>query len=300
MNDSILIVDDSPIFHTLIRTYLEGEPVNIHSAYNGSAGVAAAAALSPGLILLDMDMPDVDGFEVCRRLKADLATQSLPIVFLTAGISHNDRITGLDLGANDYMSKRVKPEELRARIRAALRVKPMADDMAMVNGLTKLWNRKYLDLHLPAQISLARRGLRPLSCVLGDIDALANINRLHGEILGDEVLRSAAHIMASEGRLVDLVCYLGDGKFGLVLPGTDQAAGGRLADRVRTEIQRQLQTCNGVAVNVTCSFGLADTRTGSDSSLLDRADAALYLAKRSGHNCVRASHSAAIARIAAG
>lgn len=289
MKDSILIVDDSPNLHTLIRTYLEHEFINIHSAYNGSDAISAAAKLRPGLILLDVDMPVLDGFEVCRRLKANASTQSLPIIFLTADASPSDQIKGLDLGASDYMTKRFKPEELRARIRAVLRMKPVLDEAAMVDGLTKLWNRTYLERHLPAQVSLASRTCRPLSCMMGDIDELGSINRMHGETIGDEVLRSAAHIMASHGRTEDMVCYLDRGKYGLLLPGTDQAGAGHLADRIRAEIERQLKTCNGLTINATCSFGLADTWTGSDTSLLDRADAALYCAKRSGRNCISIS-----------
>jgi diguanylate cyclase (GGDEF)-like protein len=286
VKNSILIVDDSPNLHKLIRAYLEEETIAIHSAYNGADGITAAAKLRPGLILLDLDMPVLDGFEVCRRLKANPTTRSLPIIFLTADVSADKQIKGLDLGANDYMTKRFKPEELRARIRAALRVKPLLDDIAMVDGLTKLWNRNYLKHHLPAQLSLAQRTARPLTCIFGDVDHLENINRWHNESLGDEILRSVAQILASQGRTEDMVCYLENGRFALLLPGTHQAGATLLADRARAEIERQLKFVNGVAINATCSFGVADNRSGSDQTLLDRADAALYRAKRSGRNCV--------------
>ena len=175
------------------------------------------------------------------------------------------------------MTKRFKPEELRARIRSALRVKPMLDDIAMVDGLTQLWNRTYRDFHLPAQLSLAQRTARPLTCIFGDVDHLGNINRWHNEALGDEILRSVAQILASQGRTEDMVCYLENGKFALLLPGTRQAGAALLADRARVEITRQLKNVNGIAVNAACSFGVADNRSGSDASLLDRADAALWL-----------------------
>ena len=164
MKNSILIVDDSPNLHKLIRAYLEEETIAIHSAYNGSDGITAAAKLRPDLILLDLDMPILDGFEVCRRLKANPLTQSLPIIFLTVDVSADkqDQRGHLDLGANDYMTKLASsPEELRtAAFERRLRVKPLLDDIAMVDGLTKLWNRTYLDLHLPAQLSLAQRTSR--------------------------------------------------------------------------------------------------------------------------------------------
>lgn len=289
MNNSILVVDDSPNLHKLIRTYLEGEPLSIHSAYNGTDAIVAAVALKPDLILLDLDMPVLDGFEVCRRLKTNTVTSSLPIIFLTADASPASQVRGLDLGASDYMTKRFKPDELRARIKASLRAKPVLDDAAMVDGVTKLWNRHYLERHLPGQLSFARRTLRPLCCIMGDIDQLKSINRNHGEIVGNDVLRSAAHIIAGHGRTEDLVCYMQSGKFSMLLPGTDQTGGAQLADRLRTDVERQLKSLNEIALNVTCSFGLADTRGGSDHSLLDRADSALYCAKKSGRNCVALS-----------
>jgi two-component system cell cycle response regulator len=295
VKSSILIVDDSPNLHKLIRTYLEGEPLSIHSAFDGPAGISAAVHLQPDLILLDVDMPVLDGFEVCRRLKADPATQMLPVIFLTADTSPSNQIKGLDLGAGDYMTKRFKPEELKARIHAALRTKPSMDDAAMVDRQTKLWNRNYLNLHLPAHLSLARRTSRPLTCIMGDIDKLGGINRNHGDPVGDDVLHSVAHILASHGRTEDMVCHLCNGKFAMLLPGTDRAGGGQLADRIRLEIERQLKSCNGIEVNATCSFGLADTRTGSDTSLLERADAALFCAKRSGRNCVSISQPTVLA-----
>ena len=109
-----MIVDDSTFLHRLIRAYLESEPIEIHSAYSGDEALAAAVQLRPSLILLDVDMPEMDGFEVCRRLKADPATQNLPLIFLTADGSSNDKVKGLNLGANDYITKPFQPEELRA------------------------------------------------------------------------------------------------------------------------------------------------------------------------------------------
>jgi diguanylate cyclase (GGDEF)-like protein len=249
--------------------------------------------------LLDLDMPILDGFEVCRRLKANPVTQSLPIIFLTAEVSTETQIKGLDLGANDYMTKRFKPQELRARIRAALRVRPLLNDITMVDGLTKLWNRTYLDLHLPAQISMAQRAQRALTCIMCDIDRLGSINRKFGENVGDDVLRSTAHILTSQGRTEDMVCYLNNGKFSILLPGTRQAGANILADRARAEIERQLKSSSGVTINATCSFGVADTRAAGDSSLLERADAALYCAKKSGRNCVFLSRPAAPQQCAA-
>jgi diguanylate cyclase (GGDEF)-like protein len=290
MRDSVLIVDDAPNLHKLVRAYLAGEAIDVHSAFNGPEGIMMAQKLGPGVILLDVDMPHLNGFEVCERLKANQTTQSLPIIFLTADVSPRSHVKGLDMGADDYMTKRFKPDELRARIRAVLRNKPLLEETAMVDGITRMWNRAYRDLHLPAQLSFAQRTSLPLACMMVEIDGLDSIRMQFGEAIGVEVLRSAAHILNSQGRTEDMVCYLESGKFSVLMPGTRQAAATQLADRARAKIERDLRSSNGVTIGATCSFGIADTRSGSDKSLLDRADAALHCAKRLGTSRVSLCH----------
>ena len=123
MPKSVLIIDDSEPIHKLISAFLQPDGPAIHSAYDGEAGVAAALLLQPGLILLDIDLPGIDGFDVCSRLKARPETAAIPIIFLTASSDIQDRLKGLDIGALDYLSKPFKPLELRARVRAALHMK---------------------------------------------------------------------------------------------------------------------------------------------------------------------------------
>ena len=165
--------------------------------------------------------------------------------------------------------------------------------MAMADEVTRLWNRTYLELHLPGQLSLARRTNRPLTCIVGDVDALAKINETHGEEAGNKVLRKVADILASQGREQDIICYVGGGKFIALLPGTNRARAVQFADRARLEIEEQLKEVDGRKIDATASFGVADTQTESDSSLLDRADAALFCAKQSGRNSVSISRPTA-------
>ncbi|MDP9173253.1 MAG: diguanylate cyclase [Planctomycetota bacterium] len=285
MKSSILIVDDSVFLHKLVRAHLEGEAIDLHFANSGEEGLSAAVNLKPSLILLDVDMPEMNGFEVCRRLKANMLTENIPIIFLTADIASEDKVKGLNLGAGDYITKPFKPEELRARVRAALRNKSQVEQVAMVDELTKLWNRTYLDLHLPAQLSLSRRTNRPLTCIIGDIDGLGKINENHGEVTGDEVVQTVAKIISGQSRGQDIVCYLGNGRFAALLPGTDRDGAVLFADRCRAEIERQTKNHDGTDLNATCSFGVSDWQAQDNSSLLDRADASLFCAKQSGRNC---------------
>src|SRR5438552_10201412 len=195
MPQKVLIIDDSKPIHALLRARLTDEPVELHSAFDGDAGVLAACNILPDLILLDVDMPNPDGFEVCRRLKADPATMNIPIVFLTGVSSTEQKIRGLELGALDYILKPFEPAELRARVRASLRQKYLLDLLskkAMVDGLTGLWNRTYFDQTLAAQMALARRAGYPFSVIIADVDHFKSINDRYGHPTGDEVLRAVA------------------------------------------------------------------------------------------------------------
>jgi two-component system cell cycle response regulator len=289
MKQSILIIDDSPPLHKLVRSILDGEPVVIHSAYTGEEGLAIAAQLKPSLILLDVDMPKMDGFEVCRRLRAHPSTQFIPTAFLTAKVALNHKVDGLNLGACDYITKPFKPEELRARVRSALRNKVQLDEAAMIDELTLCWNRKYLDLHLPTYLSLARRNDRPLSCIVGEIDCLKKISKANGESVGNEVIRAVAKMFLGQVRAYDVVCYLGNGHYAAFLPGTNLAEAILVAEKLRAELEQQLKNRNGIEIGATGSFGVAEMRAEYDSALLECAEAALCAAKRLGCNRISIS-----------
>lgn len=289
MKASILIVDDSPYTHKLVGAALCGAALEIYWVAGGQEAVATAAALRPSLILLDVEMAGMDGFEVCRRLQGNPRTAQIPVLFLTASTTLGDKVKGLDLGASDYITKPFETGYLRARIHSALRGRAQFLNLALVDELTGLWNRRYLDLQLPVQLSMARRTDRPLTCVMADIDELTKINNTYGEAVGDEVLRITARIFSAQGQEHDTFCYLGSGKFVGLLPATTRPGAVRLADQARVAIERQLKTCAGEELGVTCSFGIADTQADLDSALMDRGDLAIYCAKQSGPNSVSTS-----------
>jgi DNA-binding response OmpR family regulator len=127
MSQTVLIVDDSIPQHKLIRVLMAEESINCKSAYNGEAGLVMAESLKPDLVLLDVDMPDLNGFDVCRLMKVNPATKDIPIIFLTASASMDEKICGLSLDAVDYITKPFDPWELAARVRMALRTKRLLD-----------------------------------------------------------------------------------------------------------------------------------------------------------------------------
>ena len=148
MIQRVLIIDDSPQIHRLVEAWLKSDVIETASAVTASAGHAAAVNWQPDLILLDVDMPDMSGFDLCRQLKSDEACCRIPVVFLTGASSPEDRVAGLNLGAVDYIVKPFHPAEFQARVRAALRTKYLLDllqQRAQIDGLTGLRNRAYLD-----------------------------------------------------------------------------------------------------------------------------------------------------------
>src|SRR5438552_5958921 len=241
MPQKVLIIDDSKPIHALLRARLTDEPVELHSAFDGDAGMIAAGNLLPDLILLDVDMPDPDGFEVCRRLKSDPATMNIPVVFLTGVSSTEQKIRGLELGAADYVLKPFDPAELRARVRASLRHKYLLDLLskkAMLDGLTGLWNRAYFDQMLAANLSLARRSGQPVSIILADVDHFKQVNDRFGHPMGDEALRAIAQAMQASCRMEDIVCRYGGEEFAVIAPNTPAAKAITLGERLRDMVAK--------------------------------------------------------------
>jgi diguanylate cyclase (GGDEF)-like protein len=289
MPDKVLVIDDSHDVHTLLKVRLAREPVVLTHAFSGAEGIAKALEVNPDQILLDVEMPGQSGFDVCRQLKGDSATMHIPIIFLTGKTSSEEKIEGLELGATDYITKPFDPAELRARVRASLRTKGLVDLLArkaMIDGLTGLWNRAYLDARLNSELSAARRTGRPLSCIMCDVDRFKFINDTYGHSFGDEVLRAVAQAIAGSCRTEDIVCRYGGEEFAILLPGTSLEDAAQLAERLRVVVEGMALTCRDQTVSVTCSFGVANPGQSVPPSVIELADQALYRAKHSGRNRV--------------
>jgi diguanylate cyclase (GGDEF)-like protein len=285
----VLAIDDSEAIHALLRARLVSEPIELYHAAGGEEGLRCAAELLPDLILLDVDMPAPDGFEVCRRLKSQSRTQSILIVFLSGATSTEEKIKGLELGATDYITKPFDAAELRARVRVSLRTKYLLDLLArkaMIDGLTGLWNRTYFETRLSSELSLARRAGQPLACAMIDLDHFKQINDRFGHPFGDEVLRLIGQLLGETCRSEDVVCRYGGEEFVILAPNTVASAAVELAERVRGAVESFPFTFRGKPVKVTCSAGVADLQKSPPPSILEQADAALYQAKHGGRNRV--------------
>jgi diguanylate cyclase (GGDEF)-like protein len=246
-----------------------------------------AGQLLPDLVLLDLEMPEIDGFEICRRLKQETATMSIPVVFLTGAGSAADKLRGLEAGAVDFVSKPFDPAELRARVSAALRTKYLLDLLnkkAMIDGLTGLWNRTYFDQTLAAQLSLARRSGQAVSVVLADMDHFKSINDRFGHLTGDEALRVVAACMQATCRIEDVVCRFSGEEFGIIVPNTPADRASIMCERLRKKIGEMKLAHRGMPVAVTCSFGIADLATCGEANIVQAAHGALRSAKSKGRD----------------
>ena len=287
----ILAIDDSELMHRLLRTRLQLEQVEIHCALTGEEGLRLAAELQPEVMLLDIDLDGMDGFEVLQRLKENPRTRDIAVIFISASCETMDRVRCLDLGAVDFIPKPFEMAELKARVRSAIRVQQllrMLSQRAQLDGLTALWNRAYFDQRLAAECAESRRHGKSVALVLCDIDHFKGVNDRFGHPFGDEVLSLFASIL-SGGRASDVPCRYGGEEFGVILPATTIAEAVEVAERFRRTFEEH-QWRRHPDLVLTASFGVAELALlpadATPADLLAQADAALYASKRSGRNRV--------------
>ncbi|HMB96177.1 MAG TPA: diguanylate cyclase [Tepidisphaeraceae bacterium] len=291
----LLVADNIKMIHALVRAHLADEPVEIYSATDGDEALEMARRLMPDVLLLDVEMPDPDGWEVCRILKEDPQTSGISIIFLSADADAAQKIRGLELGAVDYVTKPWDPAELKARVRSALRTKELIDllsEQAMIDGLTGLRNRSYFDQRLVSETSGALRHKTPLSCVMADVDHFKQFNDRYGHAIGDDVLRQTCRILNDAARLSDIVCRYGGEEIVALLPLTSLDQAVVYAERARSELESFSLAHRSGELKITASFGVAELSHTGGENLLIAADQALYEAKRAGRNrvCVSSTH----------
>ena len=285
----LLAIDDSELIHRLLQVRLQGEHLELHGALSASDGLRMAQQLQPEVILLDIELDEMDGFEVLARLKQDPRTQDIAVIFISAASDTMDRVRGLDLGAVDFIAKPFEVVELKARVRSAMRMRHLVrilEHRAQIDGLSGLWNRRYFDQRLAQEVSEAQRFDRPLSLIMCDVDRFKRLNDQFGHPFGDGVIERVAQLLSS-GRTSDVACRYGGEEFGVILPSTTAEQALEVAERQRVAIESH--TWNGHPdLIVTASFGVADLQRMSNGATVDdlvrSADAALYRAKQQGRN----------------
>jgi diguanylate cyclase (GGDEF)-like protein len=285
----LLIIDDSPMIQALVKHCLADDAIEVLGASDGVEGMKLAHTAKPDVILLDIEMPDPNGFEVCEKLKKDAETANIPILFLTHITTVDVKVHGLELGAADYVTKPFDQAELRARVRSSLRVKYMIDlleQKARIDALTGIGNRAEMEYRLDQETSAIRRHGGTMSLMMVDIDEFKKLNDAHGHAFGDQVLRAVARQLAMSCRQEDTVYRYGGEEFVILSPRTSISSAVVLGERARRNVQDMQIEHREKMVPVTCSFGISEWGEGMERTLLERADAALYQAKRNGRNCV--------------
>lgn len=291
----ILIVDDQVSNIQLLAAML-GDDYRVRVATSGPDALEIAeSAPQPDLILLDIVMPDMDGYEVCRRLKANPATQNIPVIFITALSSEADEERGLNLGAIDYIAKPLSAPIVRARVRNHAILKRKADlleSLAHVDSLTNIANRRRFDHTLQLEWRRCQRAGVPLALLLIDIDAFKAYNDHYGHGKGDLCLTMVASTLsAGLMRPADSVARYGGEEFAVLLPETDCATATLLGERLRERITAKriphapAQRHESVTISVGCAAMLPG-ESHLPQELIDTADRNLYAAKRAGRNRV--------------
>jgi two-component system, cell cycle response regulator len=285
MSQQILLIDDDKRIHALVRALLADEPIEIQSALDPEYGLTLAESLRPDLILLDVQMPKIDGYEVCRRLKINQDLFNIPVIFLTTMSTVEEKIHGLELGASDYVTKPFNASELLARVRTSLRnshVVRMLEEKALIDFLTGLGNRAMFKQRLAAEVSLRVRTNKPLACIVADVDDFQALNDTHGSPFGDRVLQEIGKIVSEVIRVEDVACRLGGDAFVVLTPNTDTVEAGLLAARLLAALSTLQVNSRGFPIDVKCSVAVAPSIEIYDMAMCERANHAIEQARKQG------------------
>jgi len=310
MSMKALIIEDSQTGLAVISQHLERMGILPIAATDGEAGIAAFREHNPDIVLLDVVLPGIDGYEVARRIRAiEQSGEWTPILFLTARTADTDLVQGITAGGDDYLFKPVSEVVLAAKVRAMQRILQMRYSLVVLtrkldaanqeltrlsslDGLTGLANRRQLDETIMREWRRAARYKRPIALALVDVDNFKQYNDTYGHLAGDECLKSVANaLLAVSRRPSDLVARYGGEEFALVLPETDlggaRRVGEGLCDSIRALGIEHRAVPGG---KLTISVGVASTTPGQESGgpqcLLAEADFALYSAKAGGRDRV--------------
>lgn len=287
---AILVVDDESIFHQMLVAILD-DIGNVECVASGAAALAKMEQDVPDLILLDVQMPDMDGYELCRCLKADPRTAEVPVIFLTASISADDEAHGLDLGAADYVRKPISARIVRRRVSNILELQAAnraLQVMASTDPLTGAYNRRHFLDVCNTEMHRSQRYELPFSIAMLDIDNFKAVNDTYGHGIGDDALKATVRAINETLRDEDTLGRLGGEEFGVIFPQTTMDAGALVAERIRESVSEIVIATPEQPLSFTVSIGISDWRPDdSIDTVLMRADRALYTAKESGRNQVQ-------------
>ena len=288
---TILIVDDTvtnlDILSDLLCEY------DVIEATNGKDALEIVEEDSIDLILLDIMMPEMDGYEVCEKLQSNPKTKNIPIIFITAKTDEASIVKAYDIGGADYVTKPFLPKELLSRVKKELQIQDMMNELkflASTDPMTKLYNRRYFSKIALHTLDLAKREKKPLSLIMLDIDKFKNVNDTYGHSVGDEVIIHLANEIKSNQRKSDISARFGGEEFLILLPNTDIDGAKVVAQNLRKAVESAKIIYDGKnTLHYTISLGVSQMDLDTNQTIEDGiklADDALYEAKESGRNKV--------------
>ncbi len=289
----ILIVDDISKNIQLVASVLKAENYGLYFATDAQEAFSVLEHERIDLILLDVMMPSMDGFEVCKELKKNVKTQEIPVIFLTAKNDKESIKEGFEVGGVDYIVKPFYDVELLSRVKTHLRIAQMTQELrasaekmyalANTDALTGIANRLRFNTIVNYQVENSLRYEIALSVVFFDIDYFKRINDEFGHEFGDNVLKKLADLVKNEIRKSDVIARWGGEEFAIILANTALSDAEKLAQKLRLCIE----THSFEGQNLTCSFGVTQLqKDDTNTTLMKRVDDALYDAKKAGRNCV--------------
>jgi len=294
----ILLIDDHPASHQRIAAMLKDEhAVEVESDPNDALFRAAEGHYD--LVIVSLALKNFDGLRLCSQLRSLDRTRNVPILAISEGDSNARLVRGLEIGVNDYLMRPIDKNELLARVRTQIRKKryterlrdnvQMSIEMAITDPLTGLYNRRYMESHLGSLLEQAVARKKPLTVLVLDIDYFKAVNDTHGHDAGDDVLREFAVRIKKSIRGIDLACRYGGEEFVVVMPETDLTVATMVAERLRRRIATEPFPVQDGSRNIEVTISVGISALGKDdtaATILKRADAALYRAKRDGRNRV--------------
>jgi diguanylate cyclase (GGDEF)-like protein len=297
---NILIVDDVQDNLEILGDLLTFDGYNVQTARGGVAALKRVQESRPDLILMDILMPGMDGYEVCAQLKADEATRDIPVVFVSSMTDIESKVKGFKVGGIDYINKPFQHAEILVRVNThitMLRLRRHLEEqnaelerLANTDYLTGLYNRRYFFHTAEAEFSKAVRNGYPLAITLIDLDYFKKVNDTHGHLVGDSVLVHIAQLIRSHSREGDVAARYGGEEFILLHPSIDSQNAYHVAERLRKMVEVTPFLHEEDEIGVTLSAGIVDTLVGQKFSRIDDvlglADKALYRAKEAGRNQV--------------